>query len=77
MNKLNQLSRAEMRKIMGGSPGNGGYTGDWCNGMTSFDCIVYYTSKTGSAGHTPQEYQVVLDGIENFCNYICSDTRPI
>lgn len=65
-----------MKKVMGGSGGNGGYTGDGCNGMTAHDCIVRY-SQTEQGLQTDRERQIELDGIVAYCNYLCSETRPV
>jgi hypothetical protein len=85
LNKINfagaeVLSREQMKKVMGGgSPGNGSYTGDleWCNGMTASECTFIRQSEASAEMHTEQEHQTNLRAIEELCNYLCSETRPI
>lgn len=77
MNKFNQLSREEMRKVMGGSPGNGSYTGEGCNGMTASECFHFYVVSHGQGLQTDSERQIELDGAQAYCNYFCSTTRPV
>jgi hypothetical protein len=84
LNKINfagaeMLSREEMKKVMGGSSGNGSYTGDrdWCGGMTASECILIRQSEASAEMHTEREYEANLQGIEDLCNYLCSETRPV
>jgi len=64
------LSRDELRKVMGGSPGNGSYTG--CEGQTRFECEMDVIDQMGN--DVPSGIAESL--LNTICGH-CAEERPV
>ena len=75
LNKINfagarALSREELKKVMGGSPANGSYTG--CEGQTRFECEMDVLGEMGD--DVPSGIAESL--LSSSCGQ-CAEVRPV